>query len=437
MKTVIFALVALFAAQAFAADEYPRLGTYPIGGDRNYQTPEYTQKLAKMHVVVLGIWDGWENTRIPLEQLIQNIHAINPHTRVTQYVLAESLQIPANPSFAPFEQKVNAENWWLYAKGTSGSKVLSDFGHDTYILNTTTHSRPDSSGKNFTTWFAHYAFDTYAREAPSIAGMYLDNVFWKPRRDGDWNMDGTTDSQNSTTVQNYYRAGNRQYFDEMRKLMPGKIQLGNLADWGQTNAVLTDYDGQLDGGVLEKVIGASYSIENSGWSALMAHYRKTMHALRGEKLGIFEQAGSLTDYQGMRYGLASCLMDDGYYSYNNSANNNGEVPIFDEFSAHLGAATTGPQTSAWQSGVYRRDFTNGIALVNPKGNGERTVTLETDFRKLTGTQAPSINNGATVRSVTLKDRDGIILLRVNAVPAKKPLPPTNITTTPPARRHRR
>ena len=93
--------------------------------------------------------------------------------------------------------------------------------------------------------------------------------------------------------------------------------------------------------------------------------------------------------------------------------------------ANLGAAVTPPQTGAWQNGVYRRDFENGIALVNPKGNGAQTVTLETAFVKLSGTQAPSINNGATVTQVTLADRDGIILLR--KLPAHQPKPPTGIS----------
>jgi hypothetical protein len=74
-------------------------------------------------------------------------------------------------------------------------------------------------------------------------------------------------------------------------------------------------------------------------------------------------------------------------------------------------------TKAWQNGVYRRNFENGIVLVNPKGNGPREVTLEEDFRRIKGTQAPSVNNGQLTRKVQLADRDGIILLRL------KPLPP--------------
>ncbi|MGH8229800.1 MAG: hypothetical protein ACREU3_18175, partial [Steroidobacteraceae bacterium] len=84
-----------------------------------------------------------------------------------------------------------------------------------------------------------------------------------------------------------------------------------------------------------------------------------------------------------------------------------------------------PPTAAWQKGVWRRDFQNGIALVNPKGNGTQTVTLETSYVKLKGSQAPKVNDGSTVTQVTLADRDGIILLRSS--PAKQPKPPSNIS----------
>jgi uncharacterized membrane protein len=55
-------------------------------------------------------------------------------------------------------------------------------------------------------------------------------------------------------------------------------------------------------------------------------------------------------------------------------------------------------------------------LVNPKGNGTQTVTLETSYKHLSGTQAPSVNNGQTVTTVTLNDRDGVILQRITSQP---------------------
>jgi hypothetical protein len=97
---------------------------------------------------------------------------------------------------------------------------------------------------------------------------------------------------------------------------------------------------------------------------------------------------------------------------------------FDELDQKLGSGQAKP-TAAWQKGVWRRDFDNGIVLVNPKGNGQQTVTLETSYIKIRGSQDPVTNNGQTVTTVTLKDRDGIILLR--ATPVTRPAAPTEFS----------
>lgn len=68
-------------------------------------------------------------------------------------------------------------------------------------------------------------------------------------------------------------------------------------------------------------------------------------------------------------------MDDGYFSGSTDYN---QIVWFDEFdlagagtTKWLGKALDPPQTKAWQSGVYRRRFVNGMALVNPKGTAPR------------------------------------------------------------------
>jgi len=183
----------------------------------------------------------------------------------------------------------------------------------------------------------------------------------------------------------------------------------------------------VDGGVLEAMIGESWSVESwGGWNATMAQYQKAMGPVRSPKLVIFNTWGRVTDYQAMRYSLATCLMNNAWFSYTDSGQGYHGVAWFDEFNVNLGQSTTQPPTAPWHNGVWRRDFENGIALVNPKGNGPQTVTLETAFVKINGSQAHNVNNGATVTSVTLQDRDGIILLRQNAV--RKPKPPTSVTT---------
>jgi hypothetical protein len=200
--------------------------------------------------------------------------------------------------------------------------------------------------------------------------------------------------------------------------MPGKLMIGNIADWGRSSAVLTELDQTLNGGLIEGIIGADYSVESwASWAEMMRWYRKTMAAVAAPKLVAFHQIGSVTDYKALRYGLASCMLDDAYFAFTDKAKGYSGVAWFDEYDAKLGQAVVGPATTAWQKGVYRRDFENGIVLVNPKGNGPVEVTLEEDFRRLSGKQAPTVNNGALTRKIVLQDRDGIILKRVKPVAA--------------------
>jgi len=414
-----------FSTHAFAEDPFPRLGGTYISSPQNYDDATYQKNLAKVDVSILSIYPGWEKTHGSMETVAKNIKAINPNTRVFVYVIAESFYDPTPVAWSAWATKVNAEKWWLLS---SGSKVLSDFGHDTYVLNVATTGRKDASGNTFGQWYANYVTGLFIKPNPTLDGLYTDNMFWKPRRDGDWNLDGKVDSQNDATVQKWYRGGNRLYADALKKAAPGKLQLAYMADWIQPQAVLTEYNGVFNGGILEGMIGKSYSVETrNGWGEMMKGYRKAMAALAAPKLGIFTQAGSPTDYQAMRYGLTSCLMDDGYfYFFDNSKGYTGVV-WFDEYDAKLGAATSTPSTTAWQNGVYRRDFENGIALVNPRGNGQQTVDLGGTFKRISGKQDPTVNRSATVTSVTLKDRDGIILMRDK--PLKRPAAPTMITTS--------
>ncbi len=283
----------------------------------------------------------------------------------------------------------------------------------------------DSSGNTAIDWMTRFFVNTYSKPAPAIDGFFMDNVFWRPYIDGDWNRDGAVDSQTNPTVQTWFRQGYARYFSLVKTLMPGKYQLGNIGDWGNPSSVLTEYQGMVNGGVLEAFIGKSWSIETwSGWANMLAQYRKVMSASAAPKLVIFNQWGSSTDYQGMRYGLGTCLLDDGYYSFTDNNAGYYGVVWFDELDQSLGAAQAAP-TAAWQKGVWRRDFDNGIVLVNPKGNGPQTVTLETSYVKIKGTQDPATNSGQTVTTVTLKDRVGIMLLRPN--PVTRPATPTGFS----------
>jgi Hypothetical glycosyl hydrolase family 15 len=413
-----------------AEGDFPRLAHYMTGpaplGDAYMQ--DY---LAKLDWAMVNVWPGWRGSGgVTVEQALRAVKDRNPNTKLFIYVNNNELYDTSDGSdaFTELRNKVNSMGWWLYPSGAGGNRVKSTWGDVHYILNTSDYSPRDSSGRNFNEWFADWSIATYITNNPSVDGLLTDNVFWKPRVDGDWNRDGSTDSAGSSATQGMFRAGYRSYFERMKQRMPaGKLSLGNVADWydaKRDGKTMPEFQGQLNGGVLEAAIGKSYSLETTlGWSGVMAAYRDTLAQLAAPKLLLFEQFGEINDYQAFRYGFTTALMDDGYYQFADITAQTRTV-WFDEYDAKLGQALSSPPTSAWSKGVYRRDFENGIALVNPRGNGAVEVQLETGYRLISGRQAPSVNTGATVTTVRLNDRDGLILLRTTS--RARPLPPTGL-----------
>ena len=434
-----FMLGANLTAAAFDKPPFPRIGGIQIGskdGKKDYEDPAYQTQMARQSLTILNMWPGFMPGRQPMHDVVQSIKNQNQNALVFVYINEGELGEPGVTGTAmdAIRAKLNSMNWWLYQNGGSGTRVVSVFQPPNYYqINHTGFTPTDSNGDNAMSWLTKYYVQQYINVTPmpGFDGFFLDNMFWKPRVSGDWNRDGTTEagSTNNTidpnpTASRWFREGYRDYVALARSQMPGSFQIANIADWGFPQAVLTEYQNVVDGGVLEGYIGHSWSFETvQGWQFMMNAYRKTMAALHEPKLAIFNQGGDRTDYRSMRYGLASCLLDDAYYSFNDNADGYYGVEWFDEYDARLGAAISPPSTQAWLQGVYRRDFENGIALVNPKGNGDKTITLETDFVKLLGTQDPVVNDGSVVRTLTLRDRDGIILLR-----AKKTFGRTDVAT---------
>lgn len=420
--------VACAGASAFTKPPFPRIAGLQIGSPFNYNDTSYQASLARQSLIVLGMYPGLAPGG-SLNAQLQAIKAKNPNILIFLYTNANELR-PATSggdAWASYRAKLDSMKWWVYTNSSLTTPVTSAFAAGFLEINQTLFTPKDSNGDDAVDWIAKFYVNSYYKTNPAIDGLFMDNVFRKPSVDADWNRDGKIDLQTDPTVQSWYRQGYARYFNLASSLMPGKYQIGNLGDWAETGAVPAEYKSLVNGGVLEGYIGKSYSVESwGGWQGMMNRYTQIMASFLEPKLGIFNQWGDSTDYQSMRYGLASTLMNDGYYSFTDNTNQYYGVVWFDEFDSKLGQATTLPPTAAWQKGVWRRDFDNGIALVNPKGNGTQTVALETSYVKLKGTQDPVTNNGQTVTTVTLKDRDGIILLRKN--PVKRPAAPQKFST---------
>jgi hypothetical protein len=454
--------------------DFPRLGLIAIAYDQNYE-PDTWSTYAKFNVVIIGgnweIWPEGAGITWTREDVVKGIKADSRiGTKVFQYVdynevdptgSAYDLSDPNN-----FFAAVNRNNWWLYVNGTSGATVPSTFSSQYTLINMTHASPRDlATGLRPYEFAAAYSDRMYhsgdalypGNAAPSLDGFFLDNVFYSPRANGDWNRDGVTDSDTDPAVQKAVRTGERDFYTEISKLMPGKPLLANNADWPEASTTnpqaIAPLNGIFGGGLLEGVIGESWSVETwSGFSEAMAYYQYVMDTTTGPKLELFNQEllqpnGSdnydSTPYDAMRYGLCMALMNNGYYAGEGQYSHTGklsQILWFDEYdggglgAGYLGQPVKGPlgavQTQArWNYGplgVWAREFEGGIAILNPKGNGPQTITLQDlggfRWKHINGSQDPGTNNGQNVSgSITLSDRDGIILLRRDYQPHATPI----------------
>jgi hypothetical protein len=412
--------LALLSATASAYDDppFPRTGGINMGNPYNYDDPAYQANLAKLDLMIIKTYPG----RASWNPAIQAIKKINPDALVFTYVLSSELGEPGalggGTTWDAYRNKIDSMKWWL--TDGNGNRVKSDFP-SYYLINNTPMTKRDASGYTSSEWIARYFVDNYYKPNSLIDGFFVDNTYWKPIADGDWTAEGKTLSKSDAQAATRMRQGYATFYSTARKLMPaGKFMIGNVTKLGESNAVFPEYKGMLNGGVMEGAIGKSWSTESyAGWQAMMDRYRKIMASVVAPKLVIFNQWGDPKDYRAARYGITSCLMDDGYHSFTDNAKGYSGVVWFDEYNAKLGMPVSSPPKKAWQAGVYRRDFEGGIALVNPKGNGTKVVTLEDDFIALKGTQDSAVNNGQMLRKVTLQDRDGVILMRKKAISRPK------------------
>jgi hypothetical protein len=152
-----------------------------------------------------------------------------------------------------------------------------------------------------------------------------------------------------------------------------------------------------------------------------------------------------------RWGLCSTLMTDAYHFCDNARTTHNMTMLFDEYGV-VNTGTTGltrgwlgdavddsmlvkelasGSSSVWlgvdDDGIFKREYTNGVVLVNSKnkltdsititvksGANESAGELETGkWRLINGLQDPAVNTGAVVTSdLTINSADGRVLERV-------------------------
>ena len=401
--------VTCVGAAGFDQHSYPRIMGMNIARPAFYGTPEYQSALSKPDIVILGFWEGWGNTKKTMSErdVVRRLKEMNSKLLVGQYTILNEWKDVDEPSNTRPEvsRKLDGENWWL--RDENGRRVRWTDKYHAWDINMTTWTRPDRDGDRYPEWLAKRDYETFFRPVPEFDIWFFDNALSRPAvKNADWDGDGQRDSRDDLRIAAAYRRGNVAHWDKARQLYPRAIFIGNSDDLSSP-----EYSEKLQGVFMEAVIGASWSIERSkGWEAVMERYRSAMKHTAAPHIVGFNVHGAKDDYQRMRYGLTSCLLDDGYFSYTDEKVGYGSVVWFDEYDVDLGLPFDPPPMKPLANGIYRRNYEKGAVIVNP-GMLPMAVTIEAGYRRVKGSQAPDVNDGTAVTIVTVRGKDGIILVK--------------------------
>ncbi|HVL76010.1 MAG TPA: putative glycoside hydrolase [Noviherbaspirillum sp.] len=417
MRLLLFLLVLVTAASSFArggADErltrrpepgFPRLLGMQIG-EKHYDDPDYQRQMARLDIVILGFYRGWGERPGAMREVVRELRRLNPSILVGQYTILNEASNDADNTAEQDKQAALRENgWWLTT--AAGKPVQWTEIYGAWDINITAWTRKDRNGLRYPQWLALRDHRVYFEPVPEFDIWFFDNVMHAQRiRLADWRGSGRNQSGTDPEVQRAFRRAQAEHWAAARRLSPHRLFIGNT----DNDLSYPEFRNRLQGAFLETLMGESWSLyERLGWNAMMTRYHSVFNNLAAPRIVSFNVWGAADDYRLMRFALASCLMNDGYFSYTDQARGYSSVPWFDEYDARLGRAIDPPQRSPWKNGVYRRRFEHGLVLVNPTRETRR-VDIGPGYRHLRGEQAPQINSGRAVSSIELAPQDGVLLL---------------------------
>ena len=205
-------------------ESFPRIGAYEIGSSFNVTDPEYRQSLARNDILILGMWRRWsQNDDVTGESLsirdvvvdIRRRAAVmgNQGIKIAKYTaINESSNNPDNGATRERWDKLHNEigpgypvnnDWWARTKNGEHTSSFPGQWH----VNLTEHVQRDNNGDTYPEWIVETDYVVYFRDIPEFDMLYIDNWFYRPRVEADWNGNGTNDDRNSESVRRDFRKG--------------------------------------------------------------------------------------------------------------------------------------------------------------------------------------------------------------------------------------
>ncbi|MBD3247814.1 hypothetical protein GF382_00815 [Candidatus Falkowbacteria bacterium] len=378
-------------------EDYPKLANYYL----KYEIPNSeVDNLAKWDVLVLDM-EVQHNS----PENLKKIRMINPSIIILAYITSQEIRTDIwNDSYAELRSKLfsSIENdWWL--RDLSGGKI--SFWPGTNMLNMTNSGWAD----NLPRFLKDNVLSTGLWD-----GVFYDNLWpdvaWL--NDGNLDLDNNGSEHSSNDLDKKWRSGYIEMLKRSQELFGGRyLIVGN-------SKLCFEYQPYINGIMLESFPS---HWENGGtWSGSMETYSSDI-SFRNPKIMIINSnmnnSWNNKDYRKMRFSLGSSLLGDGFFSFDYGTNDHAQTWWYDEYETQLGKAMNEPynlldkNSSAWKPGVWRRDFENGVVVVNSTKQDQAYVFDDEVFEKINGTQDRRINNGSKVNMVAMMGEDAVVMLR--------------------------
>ncbi|MFO1465865.1 MAG: hypothetical protein U1F35_05405 [Steroidobacteraceae bacterium] len=438
------------------------LCSYNTGGNQTYDTNGNVERCSLESISIMSFFPQWESGRIRTKkQVCDDIKAKSTvGTKIVQYFDAVNIQDPTPNAYSGLRTAMDSANWWLRTSFPAGSIVPGSSSG--YLAGNVAAGGPTLAGRTYQQYMAAYTYDfavgggaaglvpTSGNAAnSSLDGWYEDDILRVKFGSGDYLRTGSASGTDADQ-----RSGCMAILNILKAAKPGSLVGANVSQFQAVGSVSTEIDGQLDFAIMEAMIGETWSYETflpSPASELKRIYAKQMAILKPGGIGMFVHmsltsdgrdnngtnpatTSSQTPYQGLRHGLACCLVlgDADYCPAGTSHYSVGVNTAlwFDEYSVnratavpyttptsasapgmgYLGPWVDPPQTAPTQGTAYRRRATYGEVWWNPKGGSSLTINFGRTVRFIQGTQAPLINKGGTGTTAPMSVRDGLIVL---------------------------
>ncbi|MDZ4128079.1 MAG: putative glycoside hydrolase, partial [Hydrogenophaga sp.] len=384
--TVILLITTMdtYAVNYESKRDFPKLFGMNIG-TKNYDNSKYLDDMSKLDLVILGFYPGWKKSGLNIDDVLSYLKERNPRLLIGQYTILNEAYKPLRKysSNGDKTKKITRQRWWL--TNSTGVKQAWTDRYDAWDVNITSWVKPDENNQTYPEWLAIRDFNIYFKNHSNFDIWYFDNVFWKPRVPyADWQVNGDDESNLDPLVMEAYRNGQRLHWDKASNLAPNRLLIGNT----DNDLSYPQYKGALNGAFLEGLMGKSWSVANrSGWNAAMKRYRDALANTANPKIVLFHVFGNPHDYRFFRYAYISCLLDDGYFSFTDELVGYSSVPWFDEYNVYLGKAIDPAQYQPYTDSIYKREFENGLVLVNTS-SFTKSVSVPDGYKRFQGQQDP-------------------------------------------------